>query len=272
MIARSCSFWILLGLTSLEAEEEMQYAVGADPVPKSEPPAAAESSPATMVPEYQVRMRPIYRRTEIVAKADEAALRGQRLMADQDLDNALDEFKKALDLLPNAPVTEDRRQEYRQLFHDANFLAARRDFDARQLTEAWQRVRQSWSDRLAYKFERTLKKPIDEIKISVRVLKLLPLFGISTFVGIILGLIRLRRKKWIAWLEWTAPFVIPVGVLIFTFVPVWSGYFQLEESMRSMVGGVFMLALLFGAAISVPFVVGKIIGQRIPLPGLVVRS
>jgi general secretion pathway protein D len=80
----------------------------------------------------------VARRQEMVAKADEAALRGQRLLADKDYAGAVSELKKALDLLPEAPVVESRRLEYTQQFADGSVLLARQRAEEGQYTEAMQ--------------------------------------------------------------------------------------------------------------------------------------
>ncbi|MBU6303056.1 MAG: type II and III secretion system protein [Verrucomicrobia bacterium] len=80
----------------------------------------------------------VARRQEMVAKADEAALRGQRMLADKDYAGAVSELKKALDLLPEAPVVESRRVEYTQQFADGSVLLARQRAEEGQYTEAMQ--------------------------------------------------------------------------------------------------------------------------------------
>jgi len=78
----------------------------------------------------------IARRQEMVAKADEAALRGQRLFADEDYEGAVSEFRKALDLLPAAPVVEERRREYTALFADASVALAAQYAEEGRYSEA----------------------------------------------------------------------------------------------------------------------------------------
>lgn len=62
---------------------------------------------------------------ERVKKADEAALRGSQLMADGDYQGAIDQYRAALDLLPDAPMTEPRRRAYIKQFSRASVLLAR---------------------------------------------------------------------------------------------------------------------------------------------------
>ena len=78
---------------------------------------------ANMVPD--AAKRAVARRQELVSKADEAALRGGRFMADKDYDAAVTELRKALDLLPDAPVVQDRRDEYISQFAEASVALAR---------------------------------------------------------------------------------------------------------------------------------------------------
>ena len=94
------------------------------PSPEAEAPGTARKAVA--------------RRQETVAKADEAAIRGQRLLADKDYNGAARELKRSLDLLPNSPVVESRRQEYTQQFADASLSRARELAEAGNYTEAIQ--------------------------------------------------------------------------------------------------------------------------------------
>ncbi|HRQ87909.1 MAG TPA: type II and III secretion system protein [Bacteroidia bacterium] len=66
----------------------------------------------------------VIRLQENVKKADEAALRGSQLMADGDYQGAIDQYHQALDLLPDAPMTEPRRRAYIKQFSRASVLLA----------------------------------------------------------------------------------------------------------------------------------------------------
>lgn len=66
----------------------------------------------------------VIRLQENVKKADEAALRGSQLMADGDYQGAIDQYRAALDLLPDAPMTEPRRRAYIAQFARASVLLA----------------------------------------------------------------------------------------------------------------------------------------------------
>jgi len=67
----------------------------------------------------------VIRLQERVRQADEAALRGSQLMADGDYQGAIDQYYQALDLLPEAPMTEARRRAYVRQFSRASVLLAR---------------------------------------------------------------------------------------------------------------------------------------------------
>lgn len=67
----------------------------------------------------------VIRLQERVKKADEAALRGSQLMADGDYQGAIDQYRASMDLLPDAPVTNPRRQAYTKQFSRAGVLEAR---------------------------------------------------------------------------------------------------------------------------------------------------
>lgn len=67
----------------------------------------------------------VIRLQERVKQADEAALRGSQLMADGDYQGAIDQYRAALDLLPEAPMTEPRRRAYIKQFSRASVLLAR---------------------------------------------------------------------------------------------------------------------------------------------------
>jgi len=79
---------------------------------------------------YVIRMQ------ERVKKADEAALRGSQLMADGDYQGAIDQYRAALDLLPDAPMTEARRRAYVKQFARASVLLARQRAEEGRYPEA----------------------------------------------------------------------------------------------------------------------------------------
>lgn len=78
----------------------------------------------------------VIRLQENVKKADEAALRGSQLMADGDYQGAIDSYRAALDLLPEAPMTEPRRRAYITQFSRASVLLARQRADEGRYPEA----------------------------------------------------------------------------------------------------------------------------------------
>ena len=73
---------------------------------------------------------------ERVKQADEAALRGSQLMADGDYQGAIDQYRAALDLLPEAPMTEPRRRAYIKQFSRASVLLARQRAEEGRYPEA----------------------------------------------------------------------------------------------------------------------------------------
>ncbi len=93
------------------------------PVQDSAPAPSAATATAPRIPD--AAKRGVARRQEAVAKADEAALRAGRLMADEDYDGAVVEFEKSLDLLPDAPVVAGRASEYTEQFAEASVALAR---------------------------------------------------------------------------------------------------------------------------------------------------
>ena len=78
----------------------------------------------------------VIRLQERVKQADEAALRGTQLMADGDYQGAIDQFHNALDLLPEAPMTEERRRAYISQFSRASVTLARQRADEGRYPEA----------------------------------------------------------------------------------------------------------------------------------------
>jgi len=78
----------------------------------------------------------VIRLQERVKQADEAALRGTTLMADGDYQGAIDQFHNALDLLPEAPMTEERRRAYVSQFSRASVTLARQRADEGRYPEA----------------------------------------------------------------------------------------------------------------------------------------
>ncbi|MDA7673505.1 hypothetical protein N8615_03855, partial [Verrucomicrobiales bacterium] len=79
-----------------------------------------------------VASRYVIRLQERVKKADEAALRGSQLMADEDYQGAIEQYKSALDLLPDAEMTESRKAAYTKQYANASVkLAEQRAVEAR---------------------------------------------------------------------------------------------------------------------------------------------
>ena len=78
----------------------------------------------------------VIRLQERVKKADEAALRGSQLMADGDYQGAIDQYRAALDLLPDAPMTEPRRRAYIKQYARASVLLATQRADEGRYPEA----------------------------------------------------------------------------------------------------------------------------------------
>ncbi len=84
----------------------------------------------------QVANRYVTRLQERVKKADEAALRGSQLLADGDYEGAITEFKAAIDLLPDAPITRDRRDAYVKQYANASVKLARQRAEEAEYAEA----------------------------------------------------------------------------------------------------------------------------------------
>lgn len=83
-----------------------------------------------------VANRYVTRLQERVKKADEAALRGSQLLADGDYEGAITEFKAAIDLLPDAPITRDRRDAYVKQYANASVKLARQRAEEAEYAEA----------------------------------------------------------------------------------------------------------------------------------------
>lgn len=93
------------------------------------PPAAVpiEATPdesVTNPPVPAIATSYLVKLQENVKKADETALRGSKLMADGDHQGAIDHYRAALDLLPDAPMTEPRRRAYVKQFSRASVRLA----------------------------------------------------------------------------------------------------------------------------------------------------
>lgn len=84
----------------------------------------------------QVASRYVTRLQERVKKADEAALRGSQLLADGDYEGAITEFRAAIDLLPDAPITRDRRDAYVKQYANACVKLARQRAEEAEYEEA----------------------------------------------------------------------------------------------------------------------------------------
>lgn len=79
---------------------------------------------------YVIRMQ------EQVKKADDAALRGSQLMADGDFEGAVEQYRNAIELLPDAPMTEQRRRAYVKQYARAATTLARQYADSGRYDEA----------------------------------------------------------------------------------------------------------------------------------------
>ena len=92
--------------------------------------AGAEGGVPGVASRYVTRMQ------ERVKKADDAALRGSQLLADGDYEGAITEFRSALDFLPDAPMTKDRRDAYTKQYANASVKLARQRAEEAQYDEA----------------------------------------------------------------------------------------------------------------------------------------
>ncbi|MEM1443756.1 MAG: von Willebrand factor type A domain-containing protein, partial [Verrucomicrobiota bacterium] len=100
--------------------------------PKPVAQTETETSPPVEVPVEKetsevpaIASKYVIRLEERTKRADEAALRGSTLMADGDYQGGIDQYRVALDLLPEAPMTDPRRRAYKKQFSRACVLLAR---------------------------------------------------------------------------------------------------------------------------------------------------
>ncbi|MEO0414663.1 MAG: Amuc_1098 family type IV pilus outer membrane protein, partial [Verrucomicrobiota bacterium] len=91
---------------------------------------ASPSGVSAIAQNYVIRMQ------ERVKQADEAAIRGSQLYANGDYEGALDQYLQAIELLPEAPMTEQRRQAYVKQFSRAAVKQARLYADGGRYPEA----------------------------------------------------------------------------------------------------------------------------------------
>ena len=80
--------------------------------------------------------RYVSRLSEQVVKADEAAVRGQQLLSDGDLEGAVEELRTASELIPDAPITADRKGAYIEKLAEASTKLARMRAEEAQYGEA----------------------------------------------------------------------------------------------------------------------------------------
>ena len=106
------------------------------PVPQLKAEAGAGGGVADGGGVPQVASRYVTRLQERVKKADEAALRGSQLLADGDYEGAITEFRAAIDLLPDAPITRDRRDAYVKQYANASVKLAKQRADEAEYEEA----------------------------------------------------------------------------------------------------------------------------------------
>lgn len=84
----------------------------------------------------QIATNYVIRMQEQVKRADDAALRGSQLMADGDFEGAVEQYNNAIDLLPDAPMTAQRRRAYVKQYARAATTLARSYADAGRYNEA----------------------------------------------------------------------------------------------------------------------------------------
>ncbi|MDF1816113.1 MAG: type II and III secretion system protein [Verrucomicrobiales bacterium] len=90
----------------------------------------ASASVPQIATNYVIRMQ------EQVKRADDAALRGSQLMADGDYEGAVEQYNNAIDLLPDAPMTAQRRRAYVKQYARAATTLARSYADAGRYNDA----------------------------------------------------------------------------------------------------------------------------------------
>ena len=227
-------------------------------------PDSDETNPtplSTMVPD-SARRGSMPRRDERVAKADEAALRGQRLAADKDWPEATREFKKALDLLPNAPVVQSRRDEYSAYLHDSNLMAIQIDLGAGRFSIALERLRESGCFWLAEHFIELREEPAMEARYLVSTTHAMPIFGMFLLLGTLAGVIRFQPTRRLRLPFYLLPFAIPATAFVIIVVAASLGYLQPSSPMLDILGGALLMFLLVCSAASVPYLIGKIAGLR----------
>ncbi len=88
----------------------------------------------------QIASNYVIRMQEQVKRADDAALRGSQLMADGDYEGAVDQYNQAIDLLPDAPMTEQRRKAYVKQYSRAATTLARTYADGGRYNEAMELI------------------------------------------------------------------------------------------------------------------------------------
>ncbi len=226
-------------------------------VAQSEPSSPQDHSPA-MVPDFAVRFTP--RRPDRVGKADEAALRGQRLLVAADWEAAVLEFRAALDLLPKAPIVQDRRDEYSMQFFGSNRKAGWFALRHGHIGKAWARVRVGWCDWLSFSYWKVRDDPVKSGTELLMGLRIPFLFGGAFLWGAVTGVL-LRNTRGTAWRQ-LVPFGILLGGLVVTIVGASTGYFTVSDDFQSTVLGAMAFFLLMGVAIPVPYFAGKIAGTR----------
>ena len=84
----------------------------------------------------QIATNYVIRMQEQVKRADDAALRGSRLMADGDFEGAVEQYKNGIDLLPESPMTKQRRDAYTKQFARSATTLARQYADSGRYNES----------------------------------------------------------------------------------------------------------------------------------------
>ena len=204
---------------------------------------------------------PLRQRDEQVQKADEAALRGQRLFADGDYIGANSKFREALQLLPNRAASQPRRDEYTAYFHESNVFAVRTDWSEWHTLSVLRRLRESGTY-LALELPRLRNQPVKTLR-ALAFPTWVPLSFILFFLlGILGGLIQFQSDKPIRLPFYLFPFALPLATWLMIVIAILAGYIERAAPMLEILSGLILIFLVACSVTSVPYLMGKIASFR----------
>lgn len=210
-------------------------------------------------------------RIELTNQADEAALRGNRFAAEREFGKAMIEYRKALEILPDAPVVWDRYSEWEWLLYDTTLKAAIRDLQGGLFFSAFGKLSKGGAYRMAMSYRKLKNDSAGPFRTMAEVNWPRWLFlGVMVAGMIASGLIQIRngRRRWIV--GYGFPLLFAAGVLALLLSCIISGYYEIGTNsnlgwFEECVKGAGLCGLSAMIVVVLPYLLGGILGRQIQL-------